>query len=121
LVVGTEASEFVERPDSEPSDRRLVEPFGFGVVDAEFEVEEVFPPQIKPVLLAVLVDRRDEMPEPMLRPLPFPEPDRLVQISRTFPTDEAQSLDAIRILAVADHANSFEALAATGPASVDTG
>jgi predicted permease len=51
----------------------------------------------------------------LLRPLPFPEPDRLIQVTRTFPTEEAQSLDATRILAVADHANSFEALAATGP------
>jgi putative ABC transport system permease protein len=51
----------------------------------------------------------------LLRPLPYTEPDRLVQVMRTFPTDQAQSLDATRIFAVAEHANSFEALAATGP------
>ncbi|UCD24293.1 MAG: ABC transporter permease [Gemmatimonadota bacterium] len=51
----------------------------------------------------------------LLRPLPFPEPDRLVQITRMFPADEAQSLDATRILAVADNVTSFDAIAATGP------
>ncbi len=51
----------------------------------------------------------------LLRPLPYPQPDRLVQVMRTYPNDRAQSLDATRIFAVSSNVNSLQAVAATGP------
>ena len=50
FVVGGEAREFVERPNSQLADRGLVEPVVFGVLESEFEMQEVFPPQVVPVV-----------------------------------------------------------------------
>ena len=52
VVVGGEAGEFVERRDGESPDGGLVEPVGLGMVETEFDVEEVVPPHVEPVLAA---------------------------------------------------------------------
>ena len=57
LVVGGEAGEFVERPNSQLADGGLVVPVGFGVLESEFDIEEVFPPQVVPVVVVVFGER----------------------------------------------------------------
>ena len=51
----------------------------------------------------------------LLKPLPYPQSERLVLVTRRYPTYEGQYLDARRVFAVADNATSFEALATIGP------
>lgn len=53
----------------------------------------------------------------LLRPLPYSEPDRLVQITRRTPAYEAHYLDGTRVFAAREATNSFDALATTGPAT----